>query len=125
MKYLSKYFFVIPILFLVIELIYLLGFSLKPRISPYSDNNRYLTDLVDTLRLSGLNYQQLNLFDHRHEVEVVIVDKPTHSFKTIISTQLPPLSQVAALQKLIKIANIEGRELSFVDLSSRRPYATF
>lgn len=125
MKYLSKYFFIIPILFLVIELIYFISFAAKPKINPYSDNNRYLTDLVNTLRLSGLEYQQLNLFDHRQEVEIVIIDRKDHSFKTIISTKKAPLSQVAALQKLIKIANIEGRELSFVDLSSRRPYATF
>lgn len=125
MKYLSKYFFTIPIIFLTFQLIYLLGITLKPRITPYSENNRYLTDLTNTLRLSELQYQQLNFFDHRNEVEMVIIDRPNHSFKTIISTQLPPLSQVAALQKLIKIANIEGRELSFVDLSSRRPYATF
>lgn len=125
MKYLSKYFFVIPVLFLIFQIIYLLGFATKPRINPYSDNNLYLTELTNTFQLSGLQYQQLSLFDHRHEVEVVIVDRPNHSFKTIISTKKTPLSQVAALQKLIKIANIEGRELSFVDLSSRRPYATF
>ncbi|MBI2465118.1 hypothetical protein HYV64_03145 [Candidatus Shapirobacteria bacterium] len=125
MKYLSKYFFTIPIIFLTFQLIYLLGITLKPQITPYSDNNRYLTDLTNTLRLSKLQYQQLNFFDHRNEVEMIIIDQPNHSFKTIISTQLPPLSQVAALQKLIKIANIEGKELSFVDLSSRRPYATF
>jgi len=125
MKSLFKYLFTIPVLFLIAQLVYFLGFSTKPRITPYSENNRYLTDLTNTLRLSGLNYQQLSLFDHRYEVEVVIVDKPSHSFKSIISTQKTPLSQVGALQKLIKIANMEGRELSFVDLSSRRPYATF
>lgn len=125
MKYLSKYFFLLPLLILICELAYLINVNTRPQLSPNSDSNKYLTDLIDTLRISGLNYQQLNFYDHRQEVELLIVNRPEHSFRTILSTKNTPLYQVAALQKLIKIANIEGRELSFVDLSSHRPYATF
>lgn len=125
MRSLLKYLFIIPITFLTFELVYFAYITSSHKITPYSANNQYLEQLTHTLRLSGIKYQQLSFFDHRQEAELLVTNDGHRAFKVIISTASSPLYQVTALQKLIKIANIEGRELSFVDLSSRRPYATF
>jgi hypothetical protein len=125
MKSLFKYLFAIPLVFLIVELIILVKINDSPKITPYANSHQYLQQLTNTLQLSGLKYQQLSLFDYRQEAEFVVNSDSSSGFKVIISTARSPLYQVAALQKLIKIANIEGRRLSFVDLSSRRPYATF
>ena len=125
MKSLPKLFYVLPLIALIGELLYLTTVNNQPTISPYSNNNYYLSELTKALQISQLKYQQLNVYDFRQEIEFYIVDSPKHSFKVIISRQKPPLSQVAALQKLIKIANIEGRQINFVDLSSKHSYATF
>ena len=125
MKSLSKLFYLLPLIVIAIELIYLTYANNRPTLSPYSNDNYYLSELSKALQISKLKYQQLNLYDHRLEIEFNIIDTPNHSFPVIISRQKPPLSQVAALQKLIKIANIEGRQINFVDLSSKRSYATF
>lgn len=125
MKSLSNHIYLIPILVLSLELFYFLKVTTGPKINPSSSNNQYLQQLTNTLKLSGLKYQQLSLYDHRQEAEFVVSTDSNTGFKVIISTASSPLYQVAALQKLIKIANIEGRRLSFVDLGSQRPYATF
>ena len=42
----------------------------------------------------------------------------------LISTQDDPYFQVASLQKILKIVTMNGKHADFIDLSSRRPYAT-
>jgi len=125
MKSLPKLLYLLPLVAIISELLYLTTANNQPTVSPYSNDNHYLSELIQALQISRLKYQQLNLYDFRQEIEFYIVDPPNHSFRVIISRQKPPLSQVAALQKLIKIANIEGRQINFVDLSSKHSYATF
>jgi hypothetical protein len=125
MNYLAKFIIFFPLILIILELILVLNNSNQPKLTPQSDNNQYLSKLTQALKISQLDYQQIELYDHRQEVEFIIVSNPLHSFKVVLSTNQSPFPKVSALQKLIKIANIEGREINFVDLSSKRPYATF
>lgn len=124
MKFLFKTLVYIPLISIILELSYLTIVKPTSVISPQSVDNQYLSKLTQALKLSHLDYQQITIFDHRHEVEF-LVSTPEHSaFKVVLSTKQSPFIKVGALQKLIKIANIEGRDIIYVDLSSTRPYAT-
>ncbi len=125
MKQLARFLCFLPLLVIVTQLLFNLRVQNDNAISPTSKDNDYLNELTKSLQISKLQYQQMIISDHRREIEFYIVDRPNHSFKVIISRNKNPLTQVGALQKLIKIANIESKEISFVDLSSKRPYATF
>ena len=125
MKFPAKAFYFIPLLVIILELVYFTRFYSSTLIYPQNEHNKYLQELFQTLQLSGIHYQQLNIFDHRQEIEFFVTDTENQNFKVIFSESQTPLHQVAALQKLLKIANIESRQINFVDLSSKRPYATF
>ncbi|MCL4383895.1 hypothetical protein M1116_00405 [Patescibacteria group bacterium] len=47
-----------------------------------------------------------------------------HDFIAMISTNNDPFFQIASLQKILKIATMNGKHAEFIDLSSLRPYAT-
>ncbi|MFZ2153234.1 MAG: hypothetical protein WAV41_04305 [Microgenomates group bacterium] len=125
MKLLAKFITFLPLVVLIIELVMFTSFNQDIQLSPQSNQNQYLFKLTTALQLSKISFFQLQLFDYRREAEFVVTNQSKNSFKVIISTQKDPLVEVAALQKLIKIANIDGRQISFVNLSSKRPYATF
>lgn len=124
MKFLFKTLVFIPLILIILELSYLTYVKTSLVISPQSDDNQYLTSLTQALRLSRLNYQQITIFDHRKEVEFLVSTPEQPAFKVILSTNQSPFIKVGALQKLIKIANIEDRDIIYVDFSSIRPYAT-
>jgi hypothetical protein len=125
MKLLINLIYLLPLLIIIVELIVFIQNNHLNTISPISPENKYLSELTNALTIAHLNFQQLSLFEFRHEVEFIIFDNHSHATKMVFSTDKNALEQVGALQKLLKIANMEGREISFIDLSSTRPYATF
>ena len=81
-----------------------------------------LSQYFHTAEISPIN---LLVSEPQNEIEFYLENPNRSTFKVIFSNQKDPLKQVTALQKLIKIANINGNSLKFIDLSSKRPYATF
>lgn len=78
--------------------------------------------LLQTAKISPV---QILIRDYQSEIELFLKKSSTGTFQAILSTTSNPVTQVTALQKLIKIANIKGKDINFIDLSSNRPYATF
>lgn len=95
-----------------------------PRISPTSVKNSYVNRLLPLLNAVNITPLQLTLRNYFDEIEFYVKDKSNHNYKVVFSTNKNALFQVNALQKVIKIANIKGKEINFIDLSSKRPYAT-
>ncbi len=124
MNLFKKYYFILPLLLIAIQLLVLSNYnSIKP-ISPLSSQNTFNSQLINALNLANLNPKKIIFRDFQSEVEFYISGNNKTDFPVVLSTQKNPLNQVAALQKLIEIANIKGRQIQFIDLSSSRPYAT-
>ena len=124
MKLLSKFIYILPLLLLLSQVYYQYYLNSIPKISPISDKNSYVNQLLPLLSAANITPLQLTIRNYFNEIEFYIKDKPNHNYKVIFSTNKNALFQVNALQKVIKIANIKGREINFIDLSPRRPYAT-
>jgi hypothetical protein len=124
MKLRYKILFLTPL----IALACLLGINIFIRrntiISPVSDLNNYQNELTNTLALANISPIYLKINFNFRETEFIVKDKPTNFFKVIFSIDKNTLSQVNALQNLIKIANIKEKQIQVIDLSSSRPYAT-
>ena len=124
MKLFKQYYFLLPIVIIALELFINLRINLVSSLSPTSSKNSYSNQLNSALNLAGLSPKKITFQDFQSEVEFYLPSSNGTDFPVIFSTQKNPLSQVAALQKLIKIANIKGSNIKFIDLSSSRPYAT-
>lgn len=77
------------------------------------------------LQTANIKPTQTIIRDFENEIEFYLKNSSGTGFPVIFSTNKNATSQVTALQKLIKIANIKGKELKFIDLSSSHPNATF
>lgn len=98
--------------------------DLTSRLSPESDKNQFVSNYTQLLQMASLNPIQMHVRDYENEIEFYIKNTPENIFKVILSTSTNSIDQVSALQKFIKIANIKGKDINFIDLSSTRPYAT-
>ena len=118
MKLLRKYYYIIPAIVVMIQLIVNLKYNFKPTITPSSDKNNFLQQLTTNLNYLNLKPQNIIIRQFQSEVEINL------PYPVIFSTEKNLLTQITALQKLIEIANIKQRNIQFIDLSSSRPYAT-
>jgi hypothetical protein len=124
MNLFKKYYCLIPLLIICFQIFINLTVDFKPTINPSSDKNKYLQELQPLLIAANLNPLQYTINDSRQEIEFYLTNSKKQNFQVILSTQKSPLLQVTALQKLIKIANIKGKDIHFIDLSSQLRYAT-
>ena len=99
--------------------------NISPTLNPSSPQNNFQNQLADYFHTAQINPINLSITNYRNETSFFLQNPDQKPFEVIFSTQKDALKQVAALQKLIKIANIKGSDLKFIDLSSSRPYATF
>jgi hypothetical protein len=119
----KKLYFIIPFLIIIFELMLTPALDLSPPVNPASSRNNYLNNLVTLLRIAGFKPLQITIRDYQNEVEFSLQNNNS-SFPVVVSTNKTPISQVTALQKLFKIANIKGKDIRFIDFSTPRPYAT-
>lgn len=110
---------------LLLEIIFLKNYNLEAEYTPLSDKNRFFQKTQDYLYLSKINPLNISHLDYQNEIQFYLNNPSGQSYPVIFSTNRDPLTQVTALQKIIKIANIKEQEINFIDLSAQRPYATF
>jgi len=124
MTWLNKTVYLLPLLIIVLEIVFLKNYHLNPTLNPVSPKNNFVNEVSLLLRTAELSPLKITLHDYQHELEFYLKNQSGTAFNVILSTQKSPLSQVAALQKVIKIANIKGKDIHFIDLSGESPYAT-
>lgn len=101
--------------------------NLKSFSSPLNQDNlnqKTYNDFIKATHISGINQEisQIEFKPHLQEIHFLLnQDKFTTS--VIISTKKDIYSQVAILQKAIKVAKIKGNQISFIDLGLSHPYA--
>ncbi len=123
MKLFKNIYCLLPLLILVFEIAYYLNSDIS-YINPVSAKNKDLTNLLSLLQQANIKPYQMNIRDFDNEIEFYVKKSNGYSFPVVFTTQKNILSQVTALQNLIKIANIKGKQIYFIDLSSSRPNAT-
>jgi len=124
MKSLIKLVWLIPLFVIIIELFAMATSKQIAYLDPSSDKNEYLTSLKNILNKADIPISQISINSYQNEIEFLVRNQNSSPTKVIISSNKNALYQVNALQKLIKIANIKEKQIKFIDLSSRRPYAT-
>jgi hypothetical protein len=100
-------------------------FNTKPsaiNINPINLEQQKINKLENELRLIQITPLHLEIFNYREEAEFT-VNQDGQSIKVIISLKDDSLPQVAALQKILKKANIK-KGVKLIDLSSIPAYAT-
>jgi hypothetical protein len=109
---------------IIVEILYFSTSNIAPKLNPESDKNLTINNYTQLLQIALLTPIQMNIRDYENEIEFFLKSTSGNIFKVILSTSNNSIEQVSALQKLIKIANIKGKDINFIDLSSTRPYAT-
>jgi hypothetical protein len=125
MNLFKKYYCLIPFVLIIAEIIVNLTVNFNPVLNPSSSHNSFQNLLSTYLYTAQIYPIQLTIKDYQNETGFYLQNPNKQSYQVIFSSQKDALKQVTALQKLIKIANIKGNDLKFIDLSSSRPYATF
>jgi hypothetical protein len=125
MNLLKKYYCLIPLLIIIADITINLTVNFSPTLDPLSFQNHFQTSLSKYFHEAGYSPLKLTGLDSQNEISFYLLNPDQIPFQVILSSQKDPQKQVAALQKLIKIANIKGNDIKFIDLSSSRPYATF
>ena len=123
MNWLKTSFCFLPLVILLIELNFSSILTSSKIFSPYSSPNYQLTEFEKILQISQLQPLGLKYYYSRQEIEFFLKNKLNQTTQVILSTNLSPLLQITALQKMLKTSNIKGEELKFIDFSSTRPYA--
>ena len=88
--------------------------------NPNADNNLSLNQLELALNTAKIPYSIGCIDQYNREVAINLSD--TTAYLTLDSS---PISQVDNLQMILKTANIRGKQIKIIDLSSSHPYATF
>lgn len=88
--------------------------------NPNADNNLSLNQLELALNTAKIPYSIGCIDQYNREVAINLSD--TTAYLTLDSS---PISQVDNLQMILKTANIRGKQIKIIDLSSNHPYATF
>lgn len=125
MKFFKKYYCLLPLILIIVQIAINLSVDFLPTLSPASTKNDFLEKLSQYFHTAGINPINLSVIESQNEIEFYLQNPNQSTFKVIFSDQKDPLKQVTALQKLIKIVNIKGNNIKFIDLGSNRPYATF
>lgn len=128
MKYLLK--ILLPasiIIFIVLISNILLLPDSKIFSSPFNQENvnqKLYSDFVKATHISGIN-QDVSQIDYKTHLQEIhfILNQNEYITSVIISTKKDIYSQVAILQKAIKVAKIKGNQISFIDLGLSHPYA--
>jgi hypothetical protein len=124
---LSKNKLILPIIFIfliLLSLAFFLFIRRQPSVNPISNKNDFYSQLNLVIKTSHLETSSWIVRDFLHQVEFT-VKNDNNTFKTIISDEKNPLTQIASLQELIKTAKMKEKSLKLVDLSATHPYATF
>lgn len=87
--------------------------------NPNSIYNQKVTLLNEVINLAEIKFKIQEVSSKRNEAQLVY--NKTVAF---ISLNLDTYSQVATLQNIIKTANIKGKNVELIDLTSQNPYAT-
>jgi hypothetical protein len=125
MNLLKKFLCLLPLLLIIVEIIVNLTINFSPTLNPSSPQNDFQNQLADYFHTAQIDPLNLTVQDSRDEISFYLKNSDGQPYFVIFSSQKDALKQVAALQKLMKIANIKGSDIKFIDLSSIRPYATF
>jgi hypothetical protein len=125
MNFFKKYICLLSLILIITEITINLTVNFSPTLNPSSSKNFFLEKLSQYFHTAQINPLQLSINDSQNEVEFYLQNPDQNTYQVIFSEEKDPLKQVTALQKLIKIANIKGSDIKFIDLSSKRPYATF
>jgi hypothetical protein len=121
----KKFLYIVPALSIILEIIYFSIADQPAKLNPLSSKNNSVDQIMTLLQTAKISPVQILIRDYQSEIELFLKKSSTGTFQAILSTTSNPVTQVTALQKLIKIANIKGKDINFIDLSSNRPYATF
>lgn len=121
---LARLLYISPLLLLLTQILWYKSVDLSPKTTPLSPKNSSTLTIVELLRSAGITPLQAAVNDADFEYSFFIKSSAKTFVPVILSTQKNPLVQVEALQKILKIANIKGKDIQFIDLSSSRPYAT-
>jgi len=125
MNLFKRFYFIVPLLVLVIQIILLPSINFNQTVTPVSTKNTFQETLLSYLHIADFDINQLSVKDYDDEIEISLKN-PDNTVSTIIfSTKKNPLIQVTALQKLTKIVNIKGKDIRFLDFTPVKPYATF
>lgn len=103
-------------------LVYVYVVSSRPTIvasNPNNSANYSLSQLNKYLTLTKTPFTVKNVDQNLGEATVNIANTTV-----LFSLNHPAYSQVANLQNFLKTANIKGKAIQFIDLSSPIPYAT-
>jgi len=116
----------IIVLLILISNIFLIP-SPKTFSSPLNQDNlnqKTYNDFVKATHITGINQDvsQIEFKPHLQEIHFLL-NQNYSTTSVIISTKKDIYSQVAILQKAIKVAKIKGNQISFIDLGSSHPYA--
>jgi len=116
----------IIVLLILISNIFLIP-SPKTFSSPLNQDNlnqKTYNDFVKATHITGINQDvsQIEVKPHLQEIHFLL-NQNNSTTSVIISTKKDIYSQVAILQKAIKVAKIKGNQISFIDLGSSHPYA--
>jgi hypothetical protein len=87
-------------------------------------NQKIYNDFTKATHISGIN-QDVSQIDYKPHLQEIhfLLNQNSHTTSVIISTKKDIYSQVAILQKAIKVAKIKGNQISFIDLGQNHPYA--
>jgi hypothetical protein len=87
-------------------------------------NQKTYNDFIKATHISGINQEisQIEFKPHLQEIHFLL-NRDNSTTSIIISTKKDIYSQVAILQKAIKVAKIKGNQISFIDLGLSHPYA--
>ncbi len=114
------------VLLILISNIFLASNSKSFSLPPNQDNlnQKIYNDFIKATHISEINHEvfQIEFKPHLQEIHFIL-NQNNYITSVIISTKKDIYSQVAILQKAIKIAKIKGNQISFIDLSSKHPYA--
>ncbi len=128
MKFFKLILPLIPIFLLILGLS-LLFLNLNKTPSPFfnpisqtfQNDFRNLTKLLNQNQISYDSDISIN--DSLGKIFLTIIQNG-RPIDVILSTEKDPLFQTAALQKILKLATIKNKQVTFIDLSLKRPYAT-
>jgi len=125
MNFLKKYYCLLPLLLICTQIIIYSTVNFSPVLDPSSAQNDFQNTLSDYFHIANIIPLKLTVHDFQNEVDFFLQNPDQQPYQVIFSTNKDIYKQVTALQKLIKIANIKDNDIKFIDLSSKRPYATF
>ncbi len=121
--------FILPFITLLFVLLALLFIKTSPQVFKNSSNlnpNSETADFVKKLKLS-LEQSSLPLLDEVkiYQSKKIAIFHTKDNIRVIFSLEKDPYFQVTSLQQILKTAKMNARQIEKIDLSLKKPYATF